>query len=465
MMLEKIDKRILSALAMAIASLLLPASAPAQDTVSSAPSNDVAAANPSDRGDRELPASSLGSHARRVTLEQVKQAADPAIGPLARLGQLTIEAAKQHRLSVQADYFPKFGATLINLHTTDFLGQILTLRHPLAGTVATVPIAILSQNQTIAALTFTQPITPLFQVYQLVKIARADERIAIAKATSSAVKDQRDHEIEETYFKLLIAKRKLTSAEVALTRSEPTPLYASVAIELADTSRQDAQLTERKLAVEKASAEVKRLTTAINLTLGWATDTELELAVPDPLVEDLSLETVADKPGIANAETIEAQQTLVKARAAFALAKLEYMPTVAAVSGYLFQNVIPAVSSNFGYGGFVASYNLFDFGKREHEVSEARAKFEMAELAVQASKAKAQADMKKSYLELQRTRELSQMAQKMGASTEALFRNVSSNSQSLDMKKARADLEAEMLEADLAHRQAYASLKALTSLR
>jgi hypothetical protein len=57
------------------------------------------------------------------------------------------------------------------------------------------------------------------------------------------------------------------------------------------------------------------------------------------------------------------------------------------------------------------------------------------------------------------------MAQKMGASTEALFRNVSSNSQSLDMKKARADLEAEMLEADLAHRQACASLKALTSLR
>jgi hypothetical protein len=38
---------------------------------------------------------------------------------------------------------------------------------------------------------------------------------------------------------------------------------------------------------------------------------------------------------------------------------------VAAVSGYLFQNAIPSVLSNFEYGGVVVSYNVFDFGKRE----------------------------------------------------------------------------------------------------
>jgi hypothetical protein len=44
---------------------------------------------------------------RRITLEQVKQSADPVAMPLARLGQLSVEAARQHRLGVQADYFPK----------------------------------------------------------------------------------------------------------------------------------------------------------------------------------------------------------------------------------------------------------------------------------------------------------------------------------------------------------------------
>ena len=63
---------------------------------------------------------------------------------------------------------------------------------------------------------------------------------------------------------------------------------------------------------------------------------------------------------------------MVKARAAPSLAKLAYVPTVAVVSGYLFQNAFPAVNSNFGYAGLIASYTLFDFGGREHAVKEAR---------------------------------------------------------------------------------------------
>ena len=45
---------------------------------------------------------------RRITLEQVKDSVDRIPNPLVRLGQLSIEAAKQHRLGVQADYLPKF---------------------------------------------------------------------------------------------------------------------------------------------------------------------------------------------------------------------------------------------------------------------------------------------------------------------------------------------------------------------
>jgi outer membrane protein len=408
---------------------------------------------------------------RRITLEEVKRAADPpaAANPLARLGQLQIEAAKQHRLGVQADYFPKFGAVFANLHYTEYLGQFLTIRRPLVSNIlgvqgGAVAVPIFGQNQTSAALTFTQPITPLFTIYQAVKIAWADERIAIAKAGVPAARNARKSELEETYFKLLIAQRRLIGAELKLRNGESRTLYASTSIETPHDPGSEVELADAKKGVGTVAAEVKKLTASLNLAMGWPEDTELELAIPEPLAENISLEEVADKSAAANLDIIEAEQTVVKARAAHAISKLEYVPTVAAVSGYLFQNIIPAVPSNFGYGGVIASYNLFDFGKREHAVKEARAQAEMAELGLQLTKAKVAADVKKSYYELEQSRQLSRMAEKMGSSM-AVLMNVSSAAESLDVRAARAEVEIQMLEADLAHRQAFARLNGLMGAR
>ena len=398
---------------------------------------------------------------QRITLQQVQQqSANRAASSLAYVSHLSVEAAKQHRLGVEADYFPKFGATFVNLHTTDFLGQIVKIRHPLSGDLTTVPVQIVNQNQTIAALTMVQPITPLLEVRQAVRIARADERIAMAKAAASVSRNARDVEIEETYFKLLIAQRQLTSAEWKLRSAETPPLYASASGGTVRTSGQEAGAIEARKAVEQAAATVRELAASLNRGIGWPEDTELELAVPEPLVENISLQAVSDKPPAPNPALVEAEQTAVKARAAYSLSRLAYVPTVAAVSGYLFQNVLPAVKSNFGYGGVMASYTLFDFGKREHAVKEARAQFEMAKTALQLTRAKLAADVKKSYFELERSRQLSHVAQKMGSSA-ALLMKVSANSDSLEVRAARADMEAEMIAADFAHRQAFHRLKAL----
>ena len=217
---------------------------------------------------------------------------------------------------------------------------------------------------------------------------------------------------------------------------------------------------EARKAVEAAAARVKELTASLNRLMGWSSDTELELVVPDPLVESISLREVADKPAAANLALVEAEQTVVKSRAAASISKMAYFPTVAAVSGYAFQNVLPAVNSNFGYGGVMASYTLFDFGKREHAVKEAHAQLEMAQAALQLTQAKLAGELKKSYFELERSRQVSLVAQKMGSSTAKLMK-VSMSSESLEVRAARADVELEMIEADFAHRQALNRLKAL----
>jgi outer membrane protein TolC len=398
---------------------------------------------------------------RRITLEQVKQqSANRAASPLAYMSHLSVEAAKQHRLAVQADYFPKFGATFVNLHATDFLGQMLEVRHPFTGNAMQVPVAIINKDQTIAALSFVQPVTPVFVIHQAVRIARADERIAMAKAAAAVSRNARDAQIEETYFQLLIARRQLTSAEWKLKSGDNRPLYASASADAIRASVQEAGAPEARKTVESAAAAVRELTASLNRMMGWPDDTELELATPEPLVENVSLQEISDRPPAANPALVEAEQTVVKARAASSISKLAYVPTVAAVGGYLFQNVLPAVKSNFGYGGVVASYTLFDFGKREHEVKEAHAQLELAETALQLTKAKLAADLRKSYLELEHTRQVSHVAQKMGASA-ALLMNVSASSESLEVKAARADVELEMIEADFAHRRALHRVKAI----
>ena len=376
------------------------------------------------------------------------------------MSQLSVEAAKQHRLGVQADYFPQFGATFLNLHTTDFLGQIVQVRRPLIGTVTQVPIQIVNQNMTTAALTFVQPITPLFAVRQAVRIARADERIAMAKSAAAVSKNLRDSKVEETYFKLLIAQRQLASAEGKRRNTQVRALYASTSIDLVRAPGEGAETMDAAKAVDTAAATVRELTASLNQMMGWPDGTELELVVPDPLVENISLQQISNKPAAANPSVVEAEQTVVKARAAASISKMAYFPVVAAVGGYLFQNILPAVNSNFGYGGVVASYTLFDFGKREHAVKEARAQLGMAETALQLTRAKMAADLKKSYFELERTRQLSQVAQKMGSSAVQLIK-VSSDSESPMARAARADVELEMLEADFAHRQAFNRLSAL----
>jgi outer membrane protein TolC len=320
-------------------------------------------------------------------------------------------------------------------------------------------VPIFSQNQTIAILTFTQPITPLFAVRQAVRIARADERIALAKAAVPVSKKARDTQLEETYFKLLIAQRRSMCDGSTQRAGEVSPL-----IETARAEVQNPLAAEDSRACGTAAAEARELAVSLNREMGWPDDTELELLPPDPLVESISLEEIADKAIGANPEVILAEQNVVKARAASAISKMAYFPVVAAVGGYMFQNAIPAVPSNFGYGGVIASWNLFDFGKREHGVKESRAQLEMAELAVQLTRAKVAADVKKSFLELQRSRQLSKVALRMGSSMAMVIR-ASRSPDSAEVKAARAEVEVEMLEADFAHRQAFNRLVALAEPR
>src|SRR5215471_15616932 len=84
---------------------------------------------------------------RHLTLDEAQRVPVQANAAMARLGQLSVEAAEHHRKAAAADYFPKVSATAWNLHFNEFLGQQITILRPLAGTTVTAGVPLFGQDQ------------------------------------------------------------------------------------------------------------------------------------------------------------------------------------------------------------------------------------------------------------------------------------------------------------------------------
>src|SRR5262245_26634814 len=264
-------------------------------------------------------------------------------------------------------YFPSVSTQLFALHLTETPGQILTLQRPLTGALISVPITAVFQNQNAVNVVATQPITQLFAVHQLVKIARADENIAKAKAGMPVTALSR--QVEKNFFDVLVAERELDAA--------PTPVRAVRAAWVPSPQESDGIRAESRALLGR----VPRLRASLNGLLGLPPETRLELAPPAPFVENLTLkEALAQAQASPPLEVIEAEQTAAKAHAAAKLAKLEYVPGVAIIGGWLHQRVLndTVLPANFAYVSVLATYTLFDGLKREHTVKEAAAKRQAA---------------------------------------------------------------------------------------
>lgn len=436
---------------------LKPPPVPAYENKYSAPQRVATTATTTPAKASTLSPATPGA-ARRITLEEAElQASSASNNPLVRLGQLQVEVARQNRLGAFSAFFPQIGSTFENLHFNKFMGQQIEVANRTLG----LPLA--GQNQTFLAVTATQPITPLFQIRELYKIAQADETIARAKA--GVPPTQTAANVEKNFYGLLVARRLLTVAEAKAKLSESKWLLASNSSMPVGSISGDEELMGATKQLATATSKVEELAASLNELLGWPDDTQLELVPPEPRFEYIPLGQATAKALAANPEVIEAEQTVVKARAAAKIQKWFYVPTVAAMGGYAYNNnAIPLLPRDFSFIGIVASYNIFDFGKREHTIKGADAQAEMAELGLELTKAKVAAAVKTSHLELQRLQQLSELTRRLASGIE--LQRASYTENAADVAAARkAKVEAEMFQADLDYRQALTNLKTLIGER
>jgi outer membrane protein TolC len=392
---------------------------------------------------------------RRITLEEAKQQAATTGNPMAHLAQLQVEAARQHRLGAQSDYFPKLSSTLTNFHFNKFMGEELTVQRPIAGGTATAQFPLVGKDQTLVAVTAAQPVTPLFKLREVVNIARADERVAMAKAGMPV---ETASNVEKAYYGLLVAQRQLAIARHTADHLRDKRLIASNASlpPAMPTDDVDDMASAKELVI--ADTKVKEWTVSLNLLLGYPAETELDLVPPITQMEAISLKEATDKAMAANPEVVEAEQTVVKARAASRLSKLDYVPDVAVLGGYAYNaEALPLLPRDFSFIGIMGSYNLFDFGKREHTIRERSAQLGMAETALELTRAKVAASVKNSYFEMEQSRKLSELAHHL--SSAILAQRVGYAEDDSELAISRAKVEVEIFQADLDYRQALAQLR------
>ncbi len=389
--------------------------------------------------------------ALRISLAYA-QARAAGASKMAELAKLNGQAAKLHRQAAQSDYFPKIGSTFTNLHFNKFMGQEIEVRA--LGRVAEFPL--LNKDQSLVAVTATQPVTPLLKIREVVRIARADERTAQAKADAAAA--QIAANVEQNYLTLLIAEKQQTAAEIKVQMSNPPVQIASLSMPaVLPSMAADVSILEARNALVTASTRVVELTQSLDALLGLPADTQLELEPPPPMMETISAGAPAQSSFDQNPEVVEAQQSLVKARAAAQLSKLDYVPDVAGMWGYAFQTVIPVLPRDFSFFGVVATWNVFDFGKRERTVRERSTGVRMAEMNLELVRAKVAAGGQKAALDLQRARRIMDLTRQVASlyqSQPVAFQPVS-----LEAKAARVQLEIDEFQAELDYRMAYAEVK------
>jgi outer membrane protein TolC len=408
------------------------------------------------------------SGAFRITLDEA-QARAISIQAVV-LTAAGVDAAHFHHKALQSEYFPKVSAYLVNIHYNKFMGETVQLfaRRPLIPTFSR-NVPLFDKDQTFVGPTVTQPLTPIFKIHEAVRIAKADERIAEAKAYAASA--QLTADVERAYFDLLIAQRRQTEAGANVEIAERRLQIASAAaLPVGGAVERETELLEAQKALLAASDKVTELTRSLADLIGLPETARLELAPPPPVVIEADFSpqppqktlqaapSQKPRPVIAiDPEIVEAEEGVVKAKAARRLAKLEYLPDAAITGGYMFQTGVPLLPDDFSWIGVIATWTIFDFGKRERTIKERDAQVTMARANLELVRAKATAGAQKTVMDVDRTRRILELTRKVVSMQRAMAPR--DQDAGPEAKAVLANVEAEMFQAELDYRMARAQLK------
>jgi outer membrane protein TolC len=396
-----------------------------------------------------------------LTLDEAKQRV-LSDNKLLHLAALNVQSKGYAVRAVQANYFPQIIGQSVYVHFNDDLGTVLTTpgRHvvgPKGVPLANLPslainLPVLNQDTALNTVAAVQPITDLLKVRQGVKIAQADEQIAQAqleKGTRELLSGA-----EQLFWGLLIAQRIRAGAQAAVAATEP----------LAKTGNLEARtaLVEGQQGLQEVSSQVADLQVQLAILLDVPACTQFELVEPPLPAAPVTCADEAVALALANSPDIrEAEQTIAKACAAVKAAKLDYVPSIAAVGGYTNQTAADYIQPNIGFIGVIGTYTFVDWGKRRNTIHERNQLVAMATLKVQQTRDTVRQNAVTAFQDYEQSQQALKLAGDMVAVRTEAQKAAKTPADMLTAAKKLMTAQVDYLKADLAHRIAYVKLASL----
>jgi outer membrane protein TolC len=328
----------------------------------------------------------------RLTLDQ---AIDLALkqNHSVRLQSLSVEQMQSKNDEAWSNYLPQIKTSGSVLHVTELAGVEIPAgafgSYPSAGPVPLKSLFIDQGSATgyTGGVGLEQPLTQLFRIHQANIAAKQD--VLIAQTQFDQTKDAVALEVRQLYYNILVNEQKLEAAQdqLAATQLKDEESRSDVArgsaleVSALQSKASMLQAQQESLTLRLEGNDLRR---QFADTLGLPVNTQIDLD-PGSAAATLDIPSRIDAVRIAldqNQDIKVARQTLVKAQASLASTKDAYIPDVTALSRYSYQSGVPLLVHNFGTFGFSVNYDLFDGGRREAKVREARSEVRSAEVAV-----------------------------------------------------------------------------------
>jgi len=143
-----------------------------------------------------------------------------------------------------------------------------------------------------------------------------------------------------------------------------------------------------------------------------------------------------------------AQQAVLKAKAGLGAAKDAYIPDVTGLARYSYQSGVPLLVHNFGTFGFNLTYDLFDGGRRNAEIKDARTLLSQAEVNLDKAEDEVTVEVESAYDKVEQLQNLVQVAEEaLNVRTEAARLADRQFEQNAALESARSEAHAKVTSA------------------
>jgi outer membrane protein TolC len=375
------------------------------------------------------------------------------------LRSLSVDQMQSKKDEAKSNYLPQIKASGGVLHVTELEGVAIPVgafgNYPSTGPVPSKPLFIDQGSATwyTGGVGLEQPLTQLFRIHQANVAANQD--MLIAKTQLDQTQDVIALQVRQLYYNILINQQQLKASQDQLAAAQikdeesRSDVVRGNALEISALQSKATilQAQHESLTLRLQGSDLRRQLADV---LGLPVDTPLDLD-PGAAVVGLDIPTRADAIRIAleqNQDLRAARQTLVKAQAGLAAAKDAFIPDVTALSRYSYQSGVPFLVHNFGTFGFSLSYDLFDGGRREARIREARIEVRSAEVAVDKLQSEIEVQVQSIYDRVEELRQMVDVAgQVVKVRTEAARLSDRQFEQTAALSSARSQSHADLTSA------------------